>query len=101
MGTPGYAAPEQYGSYNGELDIYGTSIFNKTVIFTDTDTAVDIDCRTDVYGLGKTMLSLLLGIYTTDRLLATSIALNDRDFKKDESFCGISGITFNDPLLKQ
>lgn len=100
MGTPGYAAPEQYGSYNGELDIYGTSIFNKTVIFTDTDTAVDIDCRTDVYGLGKTLLSLLLGIYTTDRLLATSIALNDRDFKKDESFCGISGITLNDPLLE-
>lgn len=100
MGTPGYAAPEQYGSYNGELDIYGTSVLNKTVIFTDTDTANDIDCRTDIYGLGKTLLSLLLGVYTTDRLSETSIALNDRDFKKDESFCGISDITLNDPLLE-
>ena len=49
IGTPGYAAPEQYCSYGSVRNLYGEDTISQ-------DTEADkIDCRTDIYGLGQVL----------------------------------------------
>lgn len=53
VGTPGYAAPEQYGAYSGSTDAYGEN----TVILEGTPGKIDE--RTDIFCLGRTLKRML------------------------------------------
>ena len=59
MGTPGYAAPEQLSTYIDKKEIYE----NTTMI---TGEGGNIDGRTDIFGLGRTLKRMLRVIYSGD-----------------------------------
>ncbi len=55
MGTVTYAAPEQFVSYNGEDDIFGS--YQDTVVYSGSGR--NIDERTDIYALGRAMVKII------------------------------------------
>ena len=66
MGTPGYAAPEQFVGYNGEKDIYGEHT-------RATDDIVDVDRRTDIFAIGRTIKRMIQMIKNADYKLNDNI----------------------------
>lgn len=90
MATPWYAAPEQYIGYNNDNDIYGI----KTLAIPIKPDK--IDCKTDIYALGKSFV-YALNKHQCQIDNNYTQPTSPLEFKNDESDINLSNV---DPLLQ-